>query len=71
VPVAASRQLADRVIAAVCLALIGAGLWWLAGRPLPSLRVLGGGGTGDAVIDPRVGGIGRFARARHTPPNRF
>ena len=71
VPVAAARQLADRVVAAVCLALIGAGFWWLSGRPTPSLRLLGVGSAGDATVDERVGGIGRFARARHTPPNRF
>ena len=71
VPVAASRQLADRVVAALCLAFIGAGLWWLSGRPTPSLRVLGGGSAGEVVVDERVGGIGRFARTRHAPPNRF
>jgi hypothetical protein len=71
VPVAASRQVADRVAAAVCLALIGAGMWWLSGRPLPSARLLGAGSSGDAVVPEKVGGIGRFARARHGPPNRF
>jgi hypothetical protein len=59
------------VVAALCLAVIGAGLWWLSGRPTPSLRLLGRGSTGDVAIDERVGGIGRFARARHAPPNRF
>jgi hypothetical protein len=73
VPVAASGQLADRVAAAVCLAFIGAGMWWLAGRPLPSPRLLGGGSSGEVAVAEggRVGGIGRFARARHAPPNRF
>lgn len=71
VAVAAARQLADRVVAALCLAFIGAGLWWLSGRPTPSLRLLGGAPDGDVAADERVGGIGRFARARHAPPNRF
>ena len=75
VPVAVSRQLADRVVAAICLAIIGAGMWWTAGRPLPAARLLGGGASGEVAVPAaesgRVGGIGRFARARHAPPNRF
>jgi hypothetical protein len=75
VPVAVSRQLADRVAAAVGLAIIGAGMWWLAGRPLPSPRLVGGGSSGDVAVPAaeraRVGGIGRFARARQGPPNRL
>lgn len=55
----------ERVASAVLLALIAAGLWWLGGvrqaAPVP------------AVLDApaRVGGIGRFARPRSTPPNRL
>jgi hypothetical protein len=74
VPVAASRQLGDRVAAVVALALIGAAMWFLGGRPLPSPRLLGGASSGDtAVVETpaALGGIGRFARPRDARPNRL
>jgi hypothetical protein len=75
VPVAASRQLADRVTAVVALAVIGAAMWWLGGRPMPAPRLLGGTAAGEVDVTDapvaRVGGIGRFARPRSAPPNRF
>jgi hypothetical protein len=74
-PVVASRQLADRVAAVVALAVIGAAMWWMGGRPLPSPRLLGGTSTGAVDVGDtptgKVGGIGRFARPRSAPPNRF
>jgi hypothetical protein len=54
-----------RVASAVLLGLIAAALWWLGGvrQAVPAPAAL------DAPT--RVGGIGRFARPRSTPPNRL
>jgi hypothetical protein len=72
-PVAATRGIADRLAAVAGLALIGAAMWWMAGRPVPIPKLLAGASTGEAVVADRthVGGIGRFARPRQSPPNRF
>ena len=67
----------DRVTAAVALAVIGAGLWFLASRQPRSPRLLGSVGTAAApatvlVSAPsrstRARGLGRFARHRDAPP---
>lgn len=76
-PVAAVQPMGDRVAAVVALGVIGAALWWLGGRPVPTPRLLGGVSAEGGVVrqaDPAVirhGGIGRFARPRTAAPNRL
>jgi len=73
----------ERAVAIGLLVAIGAGLWLLAGQQVRAPKLLGGlagepaaAGAGVRAVPararsrPRVGGIGRFARARTQPPNR-
>ena len=77
-PVAAVQPMGDRVAAVIGLGAIGAALWWLGGRPVPSPRLIGGASVEGEVVRPtqdrtviRHGGIGRFARPRTAAPNRL
>lgn len=77
-PVAAVQPMGDRVAAVIALGVIGAGLWWLGGRPVPTPRLIGGASVEGEVVRPGVapavirhGGIGRFARPRSAAPNRL
>jgi hypothetical protein len=78
-PVAVSRRVADRAAAVTALGIIGIAMWWLGGRPMPAPKLIGGAAVDGAAVDGSrvvpaavpVGGIGRFARPRPNPPNRF
>ena len=68
-PVAATPDTtSERVMAIVLLGIMGVGLWWLGGRPLPARAAAGRPRT---ATEAPVGGIGRFARVRSSAPNRL
>jgi hypothetical protein len=61
----------QRVMAVSLLLAMLATVWWVAGQPARTPRLLGGMGGGRVptrVARDRVGGIGRFARPRSSRP---
>lgn len=64
----------DRILAVSLLFLMGFALWWLGGVETRPPRLLGSLGSGSAPVsagDTRLGGVGRFARARSGRPPRL
>lgn len=65
-PIGIPDSRAERVLAFLLLAALGAALFWFGGKPARAPRLLGSLGHGQAMpIDPgAVTGVGRFARPR-------
>lgn len=64
----------ERAMAAGLLLLMGAALWWFGGAQARAPRRLGSMGSAAVDLDAvpaRLGGIGRFARARSGRPTRL